>query len=156
LPNQFRDMYFGYDSPISNEKEENVPSEADIGSARKQNKPVLNKLSKLFIILIAMFVAAAIPVAYYRSKADNNMLQTVQRELQAGARIKNLDVRGIRVYRSADKLVASWYDGSQQCTDVPVIAPNSSSELYGTAPVAEDSGKCVTSTSSRGINPEGN
>lgn len=157
LPNQFHEMYFGSDSPISTEKkEDDVPNEASTSTDNKQKKPVVNKLSKLFIILIAMFVAAAIPVAYYRTKADNDMLLTVQRELQAGARIKNHDIRGVRVYRSADKLVASWYDGTQQCTDVPIIAPNTSSELYGTAPVTEDSGKCVTSSSSRGINPEGN
>lgn len=147
-------MYLEYDSPISAEKDDDMREPVE---PLVQKRRGINKLSIAFILLSILFVAVAAPVAYYRTKADHDKIITIERELQASARIKNLDVRGINVYRSADgKLVASWDDGTQHCSDVPIIEPSNNSQLYGTAAVADDSGKCQTSSSSKGINPGGN
>jgi hypothetical protein len=113
-----------------------------------------------FLAVVLLLSSAAVAViglmhSKYTHRAEVIQIQTVERELKASARLKGLDVTNIKVYRSVDGLRASWNQGLQVCTDVALKEPAQQDDLYGTDSVDSDTGKCVTSTSSRGLTPGG-
>ena len=102
-------------------------------------------------ILGGLFGASIVQINH-ATQNEFKKMKLIERELKASSKLSGSDARDINIYHYQDgSLVASWYENGAQCTDVPLVEPSSSNELWRTEAIPEDSGKCTSPYRSSGI-----
>jgi len=110
----------------------------------------------IFVLVVVGLIALALGGMLMQINNSFNqelkLVEQIERELKASVKLSGSQIRGISVYHYDDgSLVAQWTEGNVQCSDIELVPPSNSSELWGTVAVREDSGKCTSSHSSSGI-----
>jgi len=109
----------------------------------------------LIFALASVMAAVAFTDGYTswhdKLKAERTEQHMVQRELRAYAVMNDLPVKNIVVTRPKNDLIVTWTQGNQTCT-TKAVPPKSGDQLWGTQPIKEGSGQCLTKSGSNGIN----
>ena len=128
-----------------------TPEWVDDEDDRRRTSPKLIFLV-IAVGLIALLFGGALTQINHSLNDELKLVEQIERELKASAELSGSEIRVIKVYHYDDgSLVARWSEGSVQCSDVALVPPSTSSELWSTEAVQKDSGKCSSSHSSSGI-----
>jgi hypothetical protein len=104
------------------------------------------------VALIALALGGVLMQINHSFSDELKLVDQIERELKASAELGGSEIRGISVYHYDDgSLVARWTEGNVQCSNVELVPPSTSSELWSTEAVQKDSGKCSSSHASSGI-----
>jgi len=129
-----------------------APEKVDDKADRKRNFSPKVIFALVVVALIALLFGGALMQINHSFNQELELVEQIERELNASAELSGSEVKNIKVYHYDDgSLVARWSEGSIQCSDVEIVPPSNGSELWSTEAVREDSGKCISSHSSSGI-----
>ena len=139
---------------ISTTRDDGVtaPEWVDDETDRRRNFSPKVIFALVVVALIALALGGVLMQINHSFNDELKLVEQVERELKASAKLSGSDVRGIVVYHYDDgSLVARWSEGNVQCSDVALVPPSTSNELWGAEAVQSDSGKCSSPHASSGI-----
>jgi len=129
-----------------------APEWVDDETDRRRNFSPKVIFALIVVALVALALGGALVQINHSFNKELELVEQVERELKASAELGGSEIRSISVYHYDDgSLVARWTEGNVQCSDVALVPPSKSSELWSTEAVPPDSGKCISSHASSGI-----
>ena len=129
-----------------------APEWVDDETDRRRNFSPKVIFALVVVALIALALGGVLVQINHSFNDELKLVEQVERELKASAEISGSEIRGISVYHYDDgSLVARWSEGNVQCSNVELVPPSTSSELWSAEAVQKDSGKCSSSHASSGI-----